>query len=80
MPSYRRARDGTAYFFTVVTWQRQPILCEEPSRRVLREVIQELQLSPSGSRLCQPILSKPDKTEIFAANRCQPLSIAKFSL
>jgi len=45
MPNYYRARDGTAYFFTVVTWQRQPILCEEPSRRVLREVIQELQLS-----------------------------------
>ena len=45
MPNYYRARDGTAYFFTVVTWQRQPILCEEPSRQVLREVIQELQLS-----------------------------------
>jgi putative transposase len=42
MPNYRRVYDGHTFFFTVVTWQRQPILCTEPSRRVLRAAIEEL--------------------------------------
>ena len=39
MPEYRRARDGNTYFFTVVTFKRQPFLCDDEPRRVLREVI-----------------------------------------
>lgn len=42
MPNYRRAREGQSYFFTVVTRDRQPVLCEAPVRRLLREVVQEL--------------------------------------
>ena len=38
MPNYRRAREGNTYFFTVVTHQRQPILCLEESRALLREI------------------------------------------
>jgi len=45
MPDYRRARDGRTYFFTVNTWKRQPILCREDARIILREVIQELRES-----------------------------------
>lgn len=39
MSNYRRAKDGNTYFFTVVTFNRQPILCMEPSRECLRNVI-----------------------------------------
>ncbi len=39
MPNYRRAREGNTYFFTVVTYQRRPILCLEQSRALLRESI-----------------------------------------
>mgnify|MGYP006283806045 CR=1 FL=1 len=42
MPNYRRAREGQSYFFTVVTHDRRPVLCEAPVRRLLREVVQEL--------------------------------------
>lgn len=41
MPNYRRAREGTTFFFTVVTHGRQPILCLDESRTVLEEVIKE---------------------------------------
>jgi putative transposase len=41
MPNYRRAKEGNTYFFTVVTYNRQPILCWDTCRNVLREVIQE---------------------------------------
>ncbi|MEA2082642.1 MAG: transposase [Thermodesulfobacteriota bacterium] len=40
MPNYKRARCGTTYFFTVVTYQRRKILCLEPCREILRDVIQ----------------------------------------
>lgn len=33
------------YFFTVVTYTRQPILCLEESRTVLREVIRDVKLA-----------------------------------
>ena len=37
MPDYRRSRmEGGTYFFTVVTFQRRPILVSEPARRILR--------------------------------------------
>ena len=40
MPEYRRAKEaGGTYFFTVVTYNRQKILCEENVRNVLREGI-----------------------------------------
>ncbi|HBG04772.1 MAG TPA: transposase [Geobacter sp.] len=41
MSTYRRAHDGNTYFFTIVTYQRQPILCLEQSRGALREAIVE---------------------------------------
>ena len=42
MSNYRRARGGNAYFFTEVTYQRQPILCLEYSRLLLREVVDQV--------------------------------------
>jgi putative transposase len=45
MPNYRRAKNGEAFFFTVVTHRRQPILCHEASRTILREVIREIKVS-----------------------------------
>jgi putative transposase len=45
MPDYRRAREGNTYFFTVVTYQRQPILCCEKSRALLREIITKVRNS-----------------------------------
>ena len=40
MPEYRRANaEGATYFFTVVTYRRQPILCLDKSRQILRDVI-----------------------------------------
>ncbi|MEW6327498.1 MAG: transposase [Thermodesulfobacteriota bacterium] len=45
MPNYRRAREGNTYFFTVVTYQRQPILCCEESRALLREIITKVRNS-----------------------------------
>jgi putative transposase len=39
MPRYLRARYGNTYFFTLVTFNRQPILCLDASRRLLREGI-----------------------------------------
>lgn len=43
MSNYRRAREGNTYFFTLVTYQRQPILCLEQFRPTLKEVIKEVQ-------------------------------------
>lgn len=42
MPNYRRDRDGRTYFFTVVSYRRQPILCDPRIRRILRVKIVEL--------------------------------------
>lgn len=42
MPNYARARLGNTYFFTVVTWRRQPILGDETCRTVLRQVIDDV--------------------------------------
>lgn len=39
MPNYLRATEGSAYFFTVVTFKRQRILCLDKSRQLLREGI-----------------------------------------
>jgi len=36
MARYRRALDGTTYFFTLVAYRRRPILCDEPVRVALR--------------------------------------------
>lgn len=36
MARYRRALDGTTYFFTLVAYRRRPILCDEPIRIALR--------------------------------------------
>lgn len=41
MSRYRRAsQTGASYFFTVVTYRRQPILCDVPVRSALRAAIQ----------------------------------------
>lgn len=43
MPNYRRASvKGGTYFFTVVTHNRKPILCEENSRETLKACIHEI--------------------------------------
>ena len=42
MPNYRRAREGNTYFFTVVTYQRRPILCLEQSRLLLGKVVRNV--------------------------------------
>ncbi len=39
MPRYRRARTGQTYFFTLVTYQRRPLLCEPVVREALRMAI-----------------------------------------
>ncbi|NNG22688.1 REP-associated tyrosine transposase [Telluria aromaticivorans] len=44
MSSYRRAFTGTSYFFTVVTHDRGPILCDEPVRQALRSAIKRVRL------------------------------------
>ena len=42
MPEYRRVRvPGGTYFFTVVTYDRRPILCQDACRLALRAAIQE---------------------------------------
>lgn len=41
MPNYRRAREGRTYFFTVVTYERRPVLCDTRLRAALRESIAE---------------------------------------
>ena len=44
MPRYRRANvAGATYFFTVVSYRRRAILCDEPVRAVLRQVIKQVQ-------------------------------------
>lgn len=46
MPNYRRAKtEGGTYFFTVVTYQRQPFLCLDESRAILKAAIQKTLLS-----------------------------------
>lgn len=43
MSNYRRVRaSGAMYFFTVVAFQRQPILTTEPVRIALREAIEQV--------------------------------------
>ena len=43
MPNYRRTRAGGAtYFFTVVTYQRRPLLCLDENRSILKDVIAEV--------------------------------------
>lgn len=43
MSRYRRAdTPGGTYFFTVVTYRRQPILCDPPVREALRQAICEM--------------------------------------
>ena len=44
MPNYRRARHGSTFFFTLVTRDRLPVLCDAPVRRLLRQAIGELRI------------------------------------
>jgi putative transposase len=39
MPNYIRTRTGSTFFFTVVTYERRPILCDESVRRALKIAI-----------------------------------------
>jgi len=46
MPEYRRARvPGGTYFFTVVTYDRRPLLCRDEVRTALRDSLRSTQLS-----------------------------------
>ncbi len=46
MSHYRRARAlGASYFFTVVSYARQPILCDRDIREALRDAIQTVRLN-----------------------------------
>jgi len=45
MSNYRRVKEGRTYFFTVVTYQRRPFLCQDGSRLALRTAIEETRLS-----------------------------------
>ena len=42
MPNYRRDREGSSYFFTVVSYRRHPLLCDAGIRSILRSKIIEL--------------------------------------
>ena len=44
MARYRRALDGTTYFFTLVTYRRRPILCDEPVRAALRAAFERVRI------------------------------------
>ncbi len=41
MPNYRRARNGNVFFFTLVSLNREPILCHAFVRNLLRQTIRE---------------------------------------
>ncbi|ESS73623.1 hypothetical protein MGMO_15c00440 [Methyloglobulus morosus KoM1] len=44
MSRYRRADvPGATYFFTVVTYRRRPILCDDPVRAALRQAVKTVQ-------------------------------------
>ena len=44
MPRYRRANAaGASYFFTLVSYRRQTIVCNEPIRAALRHAIKQVQ-------------------------------------
>jgi putative transposase len=46
MSRYRRARTpGASYFFTVVSYRRQPILCHAAVRKALRNAIEQVRQS-----------------------------------
>ena len=45
MTRYRRARTGTTYFFTLVSFRRQPILCLPPIRAELRRALQNVRIT-----------------------------------
>lgn len=42
MPRYLRSRTGSVFFFTLVAFDRRPILCADPIRRALRTAILNL--------------------------------------
>ncbi len=44
MSCYRRAVTGTSYFFTVVTYLRRPILCDDLVRHALRTAMERVRL------------------------------------
>jgi len=45
MPQYRRARTGSTYFFTLVTFGRQPILCLPPIPSALRRALENVRVT-----------------------------------
>ncbi len=44
MPRYLRSRDGTSYFFTLVTNARRPILCDIEVRAALKNALSKVRL------------------------------------
>jgi len=45
MSRFRRANDGATFFFTVVSYRRRPILCDDAIRTALRDAIQSVRLT-----------------------------------
>lgn len=45
MSNYRRSKEGTSYFFTVVTYQKQPLLYPDELRNLLANIIREVRKS-----------------------------------
>jgi len=45
MSHFRRANDGTSFFFTVVSYHRRPILCDTLIRTALRDAIRAVRVS-----------------------------------
>jgi putative transposase len=45
MPNYIRTRTGATFFFTVVSYERRPILCDEAIRHSLRIAIDNVRLN-----------------------------------
>ncbi|HWJ94766.1 MAG TPA: transposase [Telluria sp.] len=43
MTRYRRAQGGTTYFFTLVSFERRPVLCDEGVRAELRDALLRVQ-------------------------------------
>jgi putative transposase len=45
MSRFRRANDGTTFFFTVIAYRRRPILCDTVIRTALRDAIRAVRVS-----------------------------------
>ena len=75
----RRARtSGGSYFFTVVTYRRQPLLIHPESRRILGEVIQRIRQGGSGLNLLFLLLGMTANTIRCANIGCAEVRSASY--